>query len=103
MDLGGTSGLGCVATLVPASAEFAGGADTIGCEEVSVPPKPPCTFCPSVSTGFSLGLTFAREGGISAGGGKFENGLKPVAPIHRADTVKMVALKMIRLPFLLLL
>ena len=32
-----------------------------------------------------------------------KNGLKPVAPIPRADAVKMVAPKMIRLPFLLLL
>ena len=104
MDLGETSGLGCIATLVAAPPELAGGEDSIGgCEDVPLRPKPSWTFCTSVPTGSSLGLTLAGEGGISAIRGKFENGLKPVAPIHRADAVKMVAITMVRLPFLLLL
>src|SRR5690349_9979359 len=101
MDLGGTSGLGCVATMVLASPKLAGGADTIGCEDVSVRPKSPCTFWASVSTGFSFGLTLAGEDCISARRDMFGNGLKPAAPIQKADAVNTVATKMVRLPFVL--
>ena len=103
VDLGGTSGLGCVATMIPAPPELAGGEDSIGgCEDVSLRPKPSWTFCASVPTGSSLVLTLAREGGISARRGKSENGLKPRTQIHRADAVKTVATKMMGLLFLLL-
>ena len=56
VDLGETSGLGCVATIVPAPPELAGGEDSIGgCEDVSLRPKLSWTFCASVPTGSSLG------------------------------------------------
>ena len=65
VDLGETSGLGCVATMIPAPPELSGGEDSIGgCEDVSLRPKLVYIFCVSVVTGSFLGSTFGWEVGI---------------------------------------
>ena len=92
-------GLGCVARRISAPTGLSGCEENIGCEYGSVRPELFWTSCACVSTGPSLVLSLAEVEVISARRGNSDSGLKAVAQMHRADAVKIVAIKMP--PFLL--
>ena len=92
-------GLACVARRISAPTGLSGCEDSVGSEDSSVRPELFWTSRACVSTGPSPVLTLAGVEVISARRGKSGSGLKPVAQMHRADAVKIVAIKMP--PFLL--